>query len=57
MKRYETPTTLLLDENKKLETENKKLKKDIKLAYSFIISGEVPKLTLGLSMLEKYLDK
>ena len=43
--------------NKKLKAGNVKLKKDIELAYSFITSGEVPKLTLGLSILEKSLKE
>ena len=36
-----------------LQIKNKKLRDDIKLACSFIKSGEVPKLTLGINMLEK----
>ena len=43
MKKYETPTALLLDINKQLEKENKKLRKDIDLAYRFLLSNEVPK--------------
>lgn len=55
MKKYETPTALLLDVNKKLETRIKRLREDIRLSLSFIKSGEVPKLTLGLDILEKAL--
>ena len=55
MKKYETPTALLLDINKQLEKENKKLRKDIDLAYRFLLSNEVPKITMAMNILKQAL--
>lgn len=56
MKQYETPTALLLDVNKKLEAENKKLRKDIDIAYRFLLTNEVPKITMGMNILKQALS-
>lgn len=46
-------TDVMYTRTDKVVADMKKIMKDIELAHMFITSGEVPKLTLGLDILQK----